>query len=183
MLYLAKVQKKTKFLSSGTTELKLLACQRVENHWSPVLPEEIIPGEDANNYNAGDFVLLDLTANKKVQRIQDASPWLVKMVQNYSRLQAIHKLKQQDLNAWEERLMHQAAQLNRREMEITLRQQQLEQQSQAMNQVVEEMKRLRKQLENERKRSMIQSKSNGSPISSTNQLKTCNYIGHCPVVQ
>lgn len=126
MLYLAEVQKQ-KQLMSVKTDLKLLACQRGES-WSPVPGEEVIPAppDEANKYSEGVLVLVEMSANRQVQRINPGRE-LVAILQNFSRLQEKYKNKEEEIEQWKESLTYQAQELNRREMEIQARQEQLEQ--------------------------------------------------------
>jgi len=157
VLYLAEVQKKTGFIGSGKTELKLLACQRSEQSWSSVPGDETIAADEAANFNAGALVLADLSANKQVQRIQEASRQLVTILQNFSRLQEKFKTQEEEIEQWKQSLTYQSQELNRREMEMESRREQLhqlesdfeqlEQQRQEVNQSREEANRLREELE------------------------------------
>lgn len=152
MLYLAQVQKKTKFLSATKTELKLLACQPKENHWSAVSRETVMPSEEASHFNEGVLVLVDLAANKRVLHIQEAASSLVKILQNFSHALEKWETNSQQRESWEERLMYQTAAVNHREMEIRVRQQQLERQHQEIERAREEIRRLWQQLELEQKK-------------------------------
>ncbi|MEB3336178.1 MAG: pilus motility taxis protein HmpF [Leptolyngbyaceae bacterium] len=127
MLYLAEVQKETTFVKGTKTKLKLLACQRTEQSWSAVPGEEAIQTDEANKFNEGVLVLVDLTASKQVQRIQEASRQLVSTLQNFSRLQEKFKTQEEEIEQWKQSLTYQSQELNRREMEMESRQAQLEQ--------------------------------------------------------
>ena len=129
MLYLAEVQKKSGGLlgGGGKAELKLLACQRSEQSWSAVPGDEIIGCDEANNYNGGALVLVDLTANKQVQRVQEAGRQLVSILQNFSRLQEKFKTQEEEIEQWKQSLTYQSQELNRREMEMETRREQLQQ--------------------------------------------------------
>nr|WP_228035030.1 pilus motility taxis protein HmpF [Oculatella sp. LEGE 06141] len=127
-MYLAEVLKKTRVIGSGKAELKLLACQRSEQCWSVVSGEEIIPApDDASSYNAGTLVMLDLTANRQVQRHSEASRQLISILQNFSRLQEKAKTQEEEIEQWKQSLTYQSQELNRREMEMEARQEQLQQ--------------------------------------------------------
>ncbi|MBD2182593.1 pilus motility taxis protein HmpF [Aerosakkonema funiforme] len=159
MLYLAEVQKQ-KQLMSVKTDLKLLACQRGES-WSAVPGEEIIPAppDEANKYGEGALVLVDLSGNRQVQRINPGRD-LVPILQNFSRLQEKYKNKEEEIEQWKESLTYQAQELNRREMEIQARQEQLEQmegeferfeqQRQEIDSSREEAERLREEIDRNR---------------------------------
>jgi chromosome segregation ATPase len=126
VLYLAEVQKKTRVIGSSKVEFKLLACQRSENSWSAT-GEEVIPAPDDVNYNSGALVMVDLSANRQVQRHMEAGRQLVNILQNFSRLQEKFKTQEEEIEQWKQSLTYQSQELNRREMEMEARQEQLQQ--------------------------------------------------------
>ncbi|MBE9032663.1 hypothetical protein IQ266_23280, partial [filamentous cyanobacterium LEGE 11480] len=128
MLYLAEVvQRKSGIMGGGKSELKLLACQRNEQSWSAVSGEEVVPADEASRYSSGALLLVDLTASKQVQRIQEAGRPLVSILQNFSRLQEKFKTQEEEIEQWKQSLTYQSQELNRREMEMEARREQLEQ--------------------------------------------------------
>ncbi|HAX76165.1 MAG TPA: hypothetical protein DCY88_10095 [Cyanobacteria bacterium UBA11372] len=161
MLYLAEVQKKSGGVFGGSkADLKLLACQRGEQ-WSPVPGDEVIAApEEANKFGDGSLVLVDLTPNRQVQRIESGRQ-LVGILQNFSRQQEKYKTKEEEIEQWKESLTYQAQELNRREMEIQARTEQLEQmedeferleqQRQEINSAREEAERLREEIDRNRR--------------------------------
>ncbi len=163
MLYLAEVQKqKSGFIGGGKTELKLLANQRGEQQsWFAVTGEEVIPAEEATNFSPGALVLVDLTANKQVQRVyQDTARQMVSILQSFSRQQDKFKTQEEEIEQWKQSLTYQSQELNRREMELQAREEQLEQmeeefehleaQRQEIESSREEANRLREELERNR---------------------------------
>jgi chromosome segregation ATPase len=128
VLYLAEVQKQKGGLLSGggKSELKLLACQRNDQNWSPI-PDEIIVADEANKLNDGALVLVELSPNRQVQRIQDAGRPLVNILQNFSRQVEKFKVKEEEIDQWKQSLMIQVQELNRREMEMESRWEQVQQ--------------------------------------------------------
>ncbi|MCC5662581.1 pilus motility taxis protein HmpF [Nostoc sp. CHAB 5784] len=161
MLYLAEVQKQKGGLLSGggKTELKLLACQRTDQNWSPV-SEEVIVAEDASKLNDGALVLVELNPNRQVQRIQEAGRPLVNILQNFSRQLEKFKLKEDEIDQWKQSLTFQAQELNRREMDMEVRSeqlqlleeelQQLEEQKQEVETSRQEIERLQTEIERNR---------------------------------
>jgi chromosome segregation ATPase len=128
VLYLAEVQKKSSgVFGGGRAELKLLACQRSEQNWTAVPGEDVLPSDEANNYAAGALVLVDVSANRQVQRLQEASRPLVSILQNFSRLQEKFKTQEEEIEQWKQSLTYQSQELNRREMEMEARREQLQQ--------------------------------------------------------
>ena len=147
MLYLAEVQKgKGGLLGGGKAELKLLACQRSEQSWSAVPGEEAVICEEANNYSAGALVLVDLTSNRQVQRVQEAARQLVSILQNFSRLQEKFKTQEEEIEQWKQSLTYQSQELNRREMEMEARREQLQQ----MEEDFEQLEQQRQEIETQR---------------------------------
>ncbi|MFM2432205.1 MAG: hypothetical protein RLZZ511_3419 [Cyanobacteriota bacterium] len=128
MLYLAEVvQRKSGIMGGGKSELKLLACQRNEQSWTAVSGEEVVAADEASRYSGGALLLVDLTASKQVQRIQEAGRPLVSILQNFSRLQEKFKTQEEEIEQWKQSLTYQSQELNRREMEMEARREQLEQ--------------------------------------------------------
>ena len=143
MLYLAEVQKQKGGLLSGgaKTELKLLACQRTDQNWSPV-SEEVIAAEDASKLNDGALVLVELNPNRQVQRIQEAGRPLVNILQNFSRQLEKFKLKEDEIDQWKQSLTFQAQELNRREMDMEVRSEQLQQLEDELQQLEEQKQKV-----------------------------------------
>lgn len=144
MLYLAEVQKKsTGVFGGGKAELKLLAYQRSEQNWTAVTGDEIIPSDEANNHASGALVLVDVSANRQVQRIQEAGRPLVSILQNFSRLQEKFKTQEEEIEQWKQSLTYQSQELNRREMEMEARREQLQQ----MEEDFEQLEQQRQEVE------------------------------------
>jgi chromosome segregation ATPase len=127
VLYLAEVQKKSGFISSGKAEFKLLACQRSEQNWSAVSGDETLPAPDDATYNSGALVMIELTGNRQVQRHYEAGRSLVSILQNFSSLNKKFKTQEEEIDQWKESLTYQSQELNRRELELEARQEELEQ--------------------------------------------------------
>jgi chromosome segregation ATPase len=119
VLYLAEIQKQRGGLlgGGGKSELKLLASQRSDQNWSSV-PDETIVADEASKFNDGALVLVDLSPNRQVQRIQEAGRPLVNILQNLSRQVERFKLKEEEIDQWKQSLNLQVQELNRREMEM-----------------------------------------------------------------
>jgi len=162
VLYLAEVQRRpTGFgLGGGKTDLKLLACQRSENNWLAVPGEEVIPADEAKEFSPGALVLVDLDNNKQVLQIQDAGRQLVKILQNFSRFQEKSKIQWEEIEQWKASLTFQAQELNRREVELQAKEEQvenlqtdinkLEHERQEISQAQQEFQQLQKQIERNR---------------------------------
>ena len=174
MLYLATIQKKTRFFRGATTELKLLACKRGENNWIPVPREEIIPAQEANQFNAGVLVLVDLSANKRVLRVQEATSSLVRILQTFSRMQEKWEAKEREKESWQQGLVYQAAELNRRSMELKVQQRRLETQRQEIQKARREIEQMRQAIEFEQRKSL----PNSSYSASEGQHRSNRRFAH-----
>jgi chromosome segregation ATPase len=160
VLYLAEVQKKSGVFGGGKAELKLLACQRADS-WSAIPNEEVISAEEANSLNPGVLVLVDLTANKQVQRLrQDTAGELLKILQSFSRQIEKYKKESDEIDQWKESLIFQSEELQRREEEtqaqlekldrIEAESEQLAQERQEMDSVRSEAAKLKEELDKNR---------------------------------
>ncbi|WP_309741948.1 MULTISPECIES: pilus motility taxis protein HmpF [unclassified Chamaesiphon] len=152
MLYLAEIQKpKSGFNISGRskTELKLLACQRTEQNWSAIPGEELVAAPDeANNYNPGVLVLVDMNANRQIQsQLRDAGKQLVGILQNLSRQIEKYKKEADEIESWRQSLNLQTQQLQLRQEEIYVREEGLEQTRAELDRLTQEAQALESTLE------------------------------------
>jgi chromosome segregation ATPase len=142
VLYLAEVQK-SKGVFGGKAQLKLLACQRGEQNWNAV-NKNPIPAEEANGFNSGALVLVELDSNERIKKPpQEAGRGLVSILQNFSRLHEKYKNQEEEIEQWKQSLTFQSQELNRREAEMEARREELEQ----MQQEVEQLEARRQEIE------------------------------------
>jgi len=107
VLYLAEVQKQKSFMGNSKAELKLLACQRTDQSWSTVSGDETIPApaEETNNLNHGQLLLVEVGANKQVQRIlPDTARVLVTRLESFSRQLEKSKKQEEEIEQWKQSL-------------------------------------------------------------------------------
>lgn len=159
MLYLAEVQKpKTGFLGGGgKAELKLLACQRTEQSWTVERTEEVIPAEEANSFNDGALVIVNLVNRLVKGEIEPAGDRVATILQNFSRLLEKSKNQEEEIEQWKQSLTFQSQEMNRREIELEQRLDQtqareeelalIEQQRQELESVSEQTTRLQEEFE------------------------------------
>lgn len=129
MQYLAELKKEKSFVGFKT-EVKLLARSTSENNWQSISNDEIVSIPDSNqarDLKDGQMVLVDITNNKNIQKIQDASKRLVLILQSFSRLQDKFKQGEEEIEQWKQSLNYQSQELHRREVELADREQELEQ--------------------------------------------------------
>ncbi|NET32481.1 MAG: hypothetical protein F6K19_10790 [Cyanothece sp. SIO1E1] len=126
MLYLAQIHRK---LPLRGTELQLLACQKDDYIWETISTEDIVISPDANVFHKGNLVLVELDEEKQVQKVQDATAWVLDLVSQYltigitpMTLQAEIELAEQ----WRQSLTLQSQEVGRRTLEIEARRDQIQ---------------------------------------------------------
>ncbi len=152
VLYLAEVQKpKSGFNISGRSkaELKLLACQRTEQNWSAIPGEELIVApDDANNYNPGVLLLIEMNANRQIQsQVRDAGKHLVGILQSLSRQIEKYKKESDEIESWRQSLSLQSQQLQLRQEEIYGREEDLEHTRAELDRLTQEAQAIESTLE------------------------------------
>ena len=128
MLYLAEIQKQSKgFMSGVETRLKLVACQRNDQSWG-VVGNESITIDEASDFGDGALVVVNLGANRQIQgKMELASPKIVTILKNFSRLLEKNQEQEQEIDQWKESLAIQSEELSRRQIEMEARLEQVEQ--------------------------------------------------------
>lgn len=140
MLHLAQVQKKG-FL--GKAELRLLARQKSETTWALAAEEDAILSAEANAFGEGALVLVELTEDRQVTSLQDATGWVLDLVQKYLIAGLTPALLQQEVERaeqWRQSLTLQSQELGRRTLEVEARREQIQE-------LEENLKREKKELE------------------------------------
>ncbi|MFS8856574.1 hypothetical protein NW851_05645 [Synechococcus sp. H55.7] len=122
MLYLARVHKKSLF---GQGELQLLARQAEEGVWIPLRQPEWVTCKDAGPYNVGVLLLVELSEQRRVERLEEAAMKLVEMLHSLSQTRSLVDLS--EIESWRQSLTRQSQELSRREAEVAARQEQLQQ--------------------------------------------------------
>ncbi len=122
MLYLARVHKKGLF---GHADLQLLAQQTPDRVWSPLPKPELITSSDASPYNIGVLLLVELSEDRRVRRLEEAAMKVVEMLHSLSQTRSLTDLS--EIESWRQSLTRQSQELSRREAEVAARQDQLQQ--------------------------------------------------------
>jgi len=134
MLYLAQVHKND-FLDQY--QLRLLARQESENFWltiadsdSVVLAiETLILLGKGNAMSNNLLVLVELSPTGEIQRVEDATPWVINLVQTYLSTGITPEFLKQEaekVESWRQNLTLQNQDLARRSLELEARREQIE---------------------------------------------------------
>ena len=161
MLYLAEIQKQSKgFMSGVETKLKLIACQRHDRSWE-VVGNESVTVEDASDFGNGALIVVNLGTNRQVQgKIELASPKIIAILKNFSRLREKSQSQQQEIDQWKESLAIQSEELTRRQIEMDTRLEQVEQMEEEFKQFEQQKAQIaRAKAETENIRAEFEAKS------------------------
>jgi hypothetical protein len=134
MLYLAQVHKND-FLDQY--QLHLLARQESENFWSTIADgdsvalaiETLILLGKANAISNNLLVLVELSPTGEIQRFEDATPWVINLVQTYLSTGITPEFLKQEaekVESWQQNLTLQNQDLARRSLELEARREQIE---------------------------------------------------------
>jgi hypothetical protein len=126
MLYLAQVHK-NEFLDQY--QLRLLARQEADNVWA-IIPEEafILLGK-GNIMNEKLLVLVELSPTGDIERLEEATDWVLHLVQSYLSTGITPDFLQQEAERaeqWRQSLTLQNQDLARRSLELEARREQIQ---------------------------------------------------------
>jgi hypothetical protein len=141
MLHLAQVQNRD---PEGKVELKLLAQQRSEYTWTVIPdPEYVFATEGIDHCKEGALVLLELSTTRQVKQIEDATQWVLSLVEQFLVSGITPAMLQEETERaeqWRQSLTLQSQELGRRALEMEARRDQIQE-------LEENLKREKKQLE------------------------------------
>ncbi|MEA5450816.1 hypothetical protein VB780_19705 [Leptolyngbya sp. CCNP1308] len=121
MQYLAKVQKKA-FL--GGAELLLLAEQTSESTWARLSSERIVETTRLLAFQEGNLVLVDLDNLNQIVTVQDATPWVLGLVEHYLTYGVTPEALEQEIERaerWRQSLTLKSQEVDRRALETAAR--------------------------------------------------------------
>lgn len=121
MQYLAKVQKKS-FL--GGAELLLLARQTAETVWELLSSEQIIETRDLIAFQEEQLVLVDIEGSNQIQAVEDATGWVLELVDQYLTYGVTPAMLRQEIERaerWRQSLTLKSQEVDRRALETAAR--------------------------------------------------------------
>lgn len=126
MWHLAQVKKSD---PEGKAHLQILAHQRAEYAWTVTVEEGADLCLDSNGYPEGALLLVELSAAKQVQKIQDATPWILELIEQYLAAGITPTILQEEVQRaeqWRQSLTLKSQELQRRTLEIEARREQIQ---------------------------------------------------------
>ncbi len=139
MLYLAQIQNKD---FSGQATLKLLAQQKSEYVWAALSESETLASSDVGDRNDGVLVLVEVSNERQVQKIEDATDWLLTVVDQYLKIGVTPTVLQQEVQRaeqWRQSLTLQSQELARRALEMEARRDQIQDLEESLKQEKQEL--------------------------------------------
>lgn len=126
MLYLAQVRKND-FLDQH--QLRLLARQEDDNLWAMIPEEAVILLGKGNPMSEKLLVLVELSPTGDIERLEEATNWILHLVQSYLTIGITPEFLQQEAERaenWRQSLTLQNQDLARRSLELEARREQIQ---------------------------------------------------------
>ncbi|TVP69581.1 MAG: hypothetical protein EA342_03155 [Leptolyngbya sp. LCM1.Bin17] len=139
MQYLARVQKKA-FL--GGAELLLLAQQTAEATWMLMPAERLIETTKLLSFQEGSLVLVELDRLNQVQAVQDATPWVLTLIEQYLTHGVTPEALEQEIERaerWRQSLTLKSQDVDRRALETAARRDEIQELERSLKQEREEL--------------------------------------------
>ncbi|HSM80431.1 MAG TPA: hypothetical protein VLS96_02040 [Nodosilinea sp.] len=139
MQYLAKVQKKA-FL--GGAELLLLAEQTSEATWALLPSERMVETTRLLAFQEGNLVLVELDNLNQIVAVQDATPWVLGLVEHYLTFGVTPEALEQEIERaerWRQSLTLKSQEVDRRALETAARRDEIQELERSLKQEREEL--------------------------------------------
>jgi hypothetical protein len=139
MQYLAKVQKKA-FL--GGAELALLAVRTSEATWERIAPERLVETTRVLAFQEGALVLVELDGLNQVGTVEDATPWVLDLVDHYLSYGVTPEALEQEIERaerWRQSLTLKSQEVDRRALETAARRDEIQELERNLKQEREEL--------------------------------------------
>ncbi len=139
MWHLAQAKKKD---PEGKVHLQLIAQQKAEYAWM-VLTDEVddlwIEGDD---HPEGKLLLVEIAASRQVQRVQDATPWILEVIEQFLAAGVTPTVLQEEVQRaeqWRQSLTLKSQELQRRTLEMEARREQIQELEENLKQEKEKL--------------------------------------------
>ncbi len=147
MWHLAQVKKHD---SAGKAQLQLLAQQKAEHAWTLLTEETDLCLEDVIEHSQaicpeGTLLLVELTASRQIQKVQDATPWILHMIEQYLAAGITPEVLQEEVQRaeqWRQSLTLKSQELQRRALEMEARREQIQELEENLKQEKEKLETL-----------------------------------------
>ncbi|MCU0523220.1 MAG: hypothetical protein MUF72_00165 [Elainella sp. Prado103] len=113
----------------GKAQLQLLAQQRAEYAWTVVTEEITDLYLEDNHHPEGTLLLVELNATRQVQKVQDATSWILEIIEQYLVAGITPTDLQEEVQRaeqWRQSLTLKSQELQRRTLEMEARREQIQ---------------------------------------------------------
>lgn len=125
MWHLAQV----KTQAQGKAQLQLLAQQKAEHAWAVLSEEASDLCIEADCYTEGTLLLVELNGSRQVQKLQEATSWILEVIEQYLAVgvtPAVLQAEVQRAEQWRQSLTLKSQELQRRSLEMEARREQIQ---------------------------------------------------------
>lgn len=146
MWHLAQVKKND---PEGKAHLQLLAQQKAEHAWTVLSDEVVDLCIDGNGYREGSLLLVELNSSRQVQKVEDATPWILEIIEQYLAAGITPAILQEEVQRaeqWRQSLTLKSQELQRRALEMEARREQIQELEENLKQEKEKLELLAAQL-------------------------------------
>ena len=126
MWHLAQVKTQN---PDGKAQLQLLAQQKAEHAWAVLSEETNDLCIEGKSYQEGTLLLVELNASRQIQRVQEATAWILEVIEQYLTIGITPAILQEEVQRaeqWRQSLTLKSQELQRRALEIEARREQIQ---------------------------------------------------------
>ncbi len=126
MWHLAQVKIKQ---SEGKAHLQLLAQQKAEHAWTLLTEDLNDLCLDDETYRDGALLLVELNSARQIQKVQEATPWILEVIEQYLAVGITPAVLQEEVQRaeqWRQSLTLKSQELQRRALEMEARREQIQ---------------------------------------------------------
>ncbi len=145
MWHLAQV----KIQDEGKAQLQLLAHQKAEHAWAVLSEEANDLCIEADSYAEGTLLLVELNGSRQVQKVQEATSWILGVIEQYLAVGITPAVLQEEVQRaeqWRQSLTLKSQELQRRALEMEARREQIQELEDNLLQEKEQLESLADQI-------------------------------------
>lgn len=142
MWHLAQAKKKD---PEGKVHLQLIAQQKAEYAWMVLTDEVDDLWIEDGDYPEGSLLLVELATARQVQKVQDATPWVLEIIEQFLAVGVTPTVLQEEVQRaeqWRQSLTLKSQELQRRTLEMEARREQIQELEENLKQEKEKLETL-----------------------------------------
>lgn len=131
------------------TQLQLLAQQKAEHAWTVLSDEVNDLCIESKAYSEGTLLLIELSPSRQVQKVQEATSWILELIEQYLAVGITPAVLQEEVQRaeqWRQSLTLKSQELQRRALEMEARREQIQELEDNLIQEKEQLESIADQL-------------------------------------